>query len=92
MTSVLLKALFVPEPALRVREELQQKGIASSLISQGMQECECDWQQQLQDVWQKKFGVKPSNDKEKAQQLRFLSYRGFSSEAIFRLLNHSEYD
>jgi DNA-binding transcriptional MerR regulator len=35
-------------------------------------------------VWQRKFGQPPQTPEERAKQVRFLQYRGFSSEAIRR--------
>ncbi|HZW24973.1 MAG TPA: RecX family transcriptional regulator [Gallionella sp.] len=35
------------------------------------------------EVWRKKFGVLPRNQKEKAKQVRFLQSRGFSMDVTF---------
>ena len=37
-------------------------------------------------IWQKKFGAPPANARDKARQMRFLQGRGFSLDAIRRLL------
>ncbi|MGB8410656.1 MAG: RecX family transcriptional regulator [Gallionella sp.] len=37
-------------------------------------------------MWKKKFGTAPQDDKEKAKQVRFLQSRGFSLDAIFKVL------
>ncbi len=39
-------------------------------------------------LWRRRFGTPPSNDKEKARQVRFLQSRGFSLSAIFKLLRN----
>ncbi|MDP1940194.1 MAG: RecX family transcriptional regulator [Gallionella sp.] len=43
-------------------------------------------------VWQRKFGILPQDDKEKARQIRFLQTRGFGFDAIFKVLRHAEAD
>jgi len=40
----------------------------------------------LRGVWQRKFGELPADARARAQQGRFLAYRGFSGEQISRLL------
>ncbi len=42
---------------------------------------------QLREVWRRKFARLPQDAREKAQQGRFLAYRGYSMESISRLLN-----
>ncbi len=37
-------------------------------------------------LWQRRFGVAPANDKEKARQLRFLFSRGYSTSIAFKVL------
>lgn len=72
--------------ATRVRHELEQKGVAASLIqatTESLRETEAD---RLRQVWTKKFGVPPADLAEVAKQTRFLMQRGFSSDLIRRLL------
>jgi regulatory protein len=72
---------------MRIREELGQRGLARSDIEQALSECEENWAEHLREVWQRKFkGKRPEDAKQKAQQGRFLSYRGFSMDSISRLL------
>jgi regulatory protein len=72
--------------ATRVRHELEQKGVAPSLIqatTESLRESEAD---RLRQVWVKKFGNPPADLTEAAKQTRFLLQRGFSSDLIRRLL------
>jgi len=63
----------------RVRQELRQKGAASELVDEEMQCCEINWRQLARDARSKRFGESlPEDYKEKARQLRFLQYRGFT--------------
>lgn len=72
----------------RIREELSQRGLQRSDIDQALRECAVDWAGQLRDVWQRKFsGQLPGDPRARAQQTRFLVYRGFSMEMVGRLLS-----
>ena len=78
---------------LRIREELNQRGLARGDIEQALRESDINWQEQLKEAWQRKFsGCMPEDPKERARQGRFLSYRGYSLEMIGRLLSGRELD
>lgn len=71
---------------LRIQEELQRQGIPSAEVRQALQNADCDWAAQLEQVWRRKFdGVVPIDAKSRAKQARFLSYRGFPSDWISAL-------
>jgi regulatory protein len=71
---------------LRIREELAQRGLPRADIEQALRDSGFDWNEQLSELWQRKFGQLPADAKERAKQGRFLSYRGYSLELISRLL------
>ncbi|MCQ9422736.1 recombination regulator RecX [Pseudomonas sp. LJDD11] len=78
---------------LRIREELGQRGLARADIEQALKECEVDWRARLSEVWQRKFsGRRPADARERAQQTRFLAYRGYPMDLIGRLLSGREDD
>lgn len=68
----------------RIANELRQKGISTDLIEQAVAELETvDAERDaLAYTWQKKYNSPPQNFNEKMKQVRFLRYRGFSSEQI----------
>ena len=72
---------------VRIREELSQRGLPRSEIDGALSECGVDWSENLREVWRRKFARLPQDARERAQQGRFLSYRGYSMEAISRLLS-----
>jgi len=77
----------------RIREELGQRGLDRGDIDQALRESGVDWAQRLMDVWQRKFaGQRPHDPRSRAQQTRFLAYRGFSLEMIGRLLSGRNLD
>lgn len=76
---------------LRIRQELQVRGVSSSLIQDCMtqMEQELDWFELAAEQLRRKFRT-PINEaltrnlqhKERARRQRHLAYRGFSSDAI----------
>ncbi len=72
---------------LRITQELQQRGVAESLISSALAACEIDWHDYLRQIYLKKFKNHPPVDfKEKAKQIRFLQYRGFDLAQIHHIV------
>jgi regulatory protein len=73
---------------LRIREDLSQRGLPKSDIETALRECGVDWREKLHETWQRKFaGRLPADARERAQQGRFLSYRGYPLDLISRLLS-----
>lgn len=72
---------------LYIKNELAQKGISSSLISQLKNNQQIDWYLQAELAYNKRFGTTAVIDqKDKAKRARFLQSRGFSSDEIFAIL------
>jgi regulatory protein len=69
----------------RLRQELQRTGVAASDIEAALPEAG-DEVTRCRAVWARKFGVLPASAGERARQMRFLQYRGFSGEAIRRVM------
>src|SRR5665647_941990 len=69
----------------RITHELRQKGIAEELISAALPALKESELAAAREVWQRKFGTAPQDEKEKAKQVRFLQSRGFSLGAIFKV-------
>ncbi len=68
---------------LRIRQELQQRGVQQALAEECLAVHDPVWLERLHRVWSKKFaGVTPKNYAEWARQARFLQHRGFSTEQI----------
>lgn len=69
--------------ARRVRQELQQKGVAREIGDAAMAECDIDWSYQALQQAKKKFGEPlPTDFAAKSKVQRFLLYRGFFMEDI----------
>ncbi|MBK60194.1 MAG: recombination regulator RecX [Pseudomonas sp.] len=77
---------------LRIREELTQRGLPREEIEQTLRDSGFDWNEQLREVWLRKFGELPGDQRERARQGRFLSYRGYPLDSIGRLLRGASLD
>jgi len=68
---------------LRIRLELEQRGVASHSAAELLEQAEVDWNEAAREVRRKRFGqAAPRDFKERARQARFLEQRGFGSSAI----------
>ncbi len=66
---------------LRLRQSLREHGMASDVIEASLHGHE--WRRLAAEVRQKRFGdTLPESYEERAKQMRFLQYRGFSTEQI----------
>ncbi|MEX1166942.1 MAG: recombination regulator RecX [Hydrogenophaga sp.] len=78
--------------ALRVRQELQAKGLAPEAISQAVAELRGSEVERAREVWRKKFGKSAPDAAGRAKQMRFLATRGFGAETIHRVVQGGEDD
>lgn len=65
----------------RLKQDLRQHGVGDDDIAAALPEGGDETERCL-DVWARKFGCLPQTQAERAKQMRFLQYRGFSGEAI----------
>lgn len=71
---------------VRIRQELRRKGFDGELIDAVFSAQETDWFEQACEAKMKKFGESsPADYKEKQKQMRYLMYRGFTSDQIYEL-------
>ena len=73
--------------AMRIRQELQGKGLAPALIAEAVSQLRASELQRAREVWQRRFGEVPGDARERARQARFLAARGFGGDVIRRVLN-----
>jgi len=73
----------------RLRQELRQKGVSDPDIEAALPEAG-DEGERCRAIWGKKFGRPPQSAEERAKQMRFLQYRGFSANAIRQALRGAD--
>jgi regulatory protein len=77
---------------LRIMGELRERGITEELIDHHLNFADNAWFAAVREVWRKRFKNQlPQSFKLRAQQMRFLQYRGFTQEQIERVLSDDEY-
>ena len=70
-----------------IYNELSQKGVSSSIISELNNNQQIDWYLQAELAYNKRFGTAAVIDqKDNAKRARFLQSRGFASDEIFSIL------
>jgi len=73
----------------RIRQELREAGLRDEQVVAALDEGP-DWHALAAEVRQRKFGAeKPTDWPERARQMRFLQYRGFSKDHIGSALGNS---
>jgi regulatory protein len=69
----------------RLANELRQSGVADQEIAAALPEAG-DEAERCRSVWARKFSQLPQSAAERAKQMRFLQYRGFSGDAIRQVM------
>ena len=75
-----------------IKQGLSRLQAYPDAIEAGFAECGIDWDQVLQQVWQRKFGLRPNGSSMYAKQTRFLLQRGFSPQSIRDFLKYNNKD
>lgn len=71
----------------RIRQELQGKGLAPEAVLEAVEQLRATEVERAREVWRKKFGEPPLDANARAKQMRFLASRGFSGDAIRRVVS-----
>lgn len=72
--------------SMRVRQELQAKGLAPEAIAQAVMALQATEVERATDVWRRKFTTPAEDPQARAKQMRFLAGRGFSAEVIHKVV------
>ena len=73
----------------RIKLALRAKHLDKELVQEDL--AEIDWLEQAYELKVKKYGTEVTKDpKLKAKQIRFLQYRGFDMDAIFKVISRKE--
>lgn len=76
---------------VRLRRDLREHEISDEMIDCYLHDHK--WRQLAVEVRQKRFGFAlPSNFEERAKQMRFLQYRGFSTEQINAAMKQDDWE
>ncbi len=73
---------------VRIAIELNERGVDECIVDEYLQADDESWQQTLEQQYRKKYKNKPVADyNDKAKRIRFLQYRGFVLDAIYRVVS-----
>ena len=79
---------------LRIQAELREHGVSDELVNAAVDVNDPQWYDSIKAVRHKRFGASlPSTINERAKQMRFLQYRGFTPDqirAVFKSLEDDE--
>jgi regulatory protein len=73
--------------AMRIRQELQAKGIDAERVAIAVASLNATEFERAREVWRRRFGALPADAAERGKQARFLAARGFGGEVVRRVLN-----
>lgn len=76
----------------RLKQTLQAKGLAPSLVASTLQQARATELERAQDVWRRKFGAPAPDAAGRAKQMRFLAGRGFDGDIIRRVVGGTAED
>jgi regulatory protein len=82
----LLRAATGRFGALKVMQQLAQKGVSQDVMMQARQRARENELDNARAVWRKRFGKAPASLRERARQARFLEQRGFEPEVIRKVV------
>lgn len=72
--------------AVRVRQELQAKGIDAQRVREAVAQLQDSELERARGVWHKRFGAPPADAREWARHMRFLLARGFAGDVVRRVV------
>ena len=70
---------------VRIKYELNKKGVSNILIDRALIETDLDWDQKMTDEYKKKYDSNRTKDQNFLKISKFLLYRGFDLEKISKL-------
>ncbi len=76
----------------KIEHDLRSRGVSAEVVEQTVDRALDQELENCRAAWQKKFGVLPQNAAERGRQMRFLAGRGFSSDAVRRILKAGDAD
>ena len=72
-----------------IAHQLRQKQVAPAVADEALASMALtDEVADATALWQRRFGVLPKNDREKARQVRFLQARGYSITTALKVMRH----
>jgi regulatory protein len=78
---------------VRIRGELQQRGVSDALAESALNAADCDWDAAAREQLQRRFGsAAPVDRKERQRRYSYLTRRGFTGDQVNQALDSDEPD
>jgi len=78
---------------VRIRGELQQRGVSDALAQEALNAADCDWNAAAVEQLQRRFGTgAPLDRRERLRRYSYLSRRGFSGDQVNQALEGDDPD
>lgn len=74
----------------KIAYDLRSRGVSAEVVERTLEQTRAQELANCRTAWQKKFGALPQDAAERGRQARFLAGRGFSAEAVRRVLKSGE--
>jgi regulatory protein len=78
--------------SLKIEHDLRSRGVSADVVEQTVERARKAELENCRAAWQTKFGALPQDAAERGRQMRFLAGRGFSAEAVRRILKTGDAD
>ncbi len=76
----------------KIEHDLRSRGVSVEVVAQTVEKALTQELENCRAAWQRKFGALPQSAAERGRQMRFLAGRGFSAEAVRRVLKAGDTD
>ena len=76
----------------KLEYDLRSRGVSDEVVERTVEQALTRELDNCRAAWEKKFGVLPQTAAERGRQMRFLAGRGFSAEAVRRVLKAGDTD
>ena len=76
----------------KIEHDLRGRGVSAEVVEQTVERARAQELENCRAAWQRKFGALPQDAAERGRQMRFLAGRGFSAEAVRRVLKAGDDD
>ena len=76
----------------KIQHDLRSRGVSAEVVERTVERALAQELENCRAAWQRKFGVLPQSAAERGRQMRFLTGRGFSAEAVRQVLKTGDTD
>ena len=76
----------------KIQHDLRSRGVSAEVVARTVERALAQELENCRAAWQRKFGVLPQSAAERGRQMRFLTGRGFSAEAVREVLKTGDTD